>query len=417
MPVTDRREPGVYVTIEDKSYVAPTIEIGRIGYIVILCDHGPHNRIVTITSQKQFHSLFGKPDYRRTSQTHYLADKFMQYSGKCLICRVVPEDSYWSNMGIEENNTSETVQNNYSFENASKTVIPENDIAYNSFNVGEWIFSSDDTLSEALQIVSKDDQDGFKFILSDVYPGVTSNTTAQKFIPYKTLSLPSVDKDGDLPHTDSEIVYYFYANGAGQFYNRITIKGVRNIEMEKMYTNKDGVILYKYIFMDIAVYYNNEDGTETLIEGPWTVSLIRRTPENQVIRNLATGRILYIEDMINETSDFIRCKTALANEKLITSPDAEDRRLQVMLLFSQANPIATTNIAGGGINLQNGTDGTGLYDSFGNYALQPYSPLEGLVKQAYMGSLTSVDGSVEQMPEVTYPWYEPDKRSKFLIAV
>ena len=55
MPVVDRREPAVYVTIEDKSYVAPALEIGRIGYIVILCDRGPHNRIVTLTSQQKFH--------------------------------------------------------------------------------------------------------------------------------------------------------------------------------------------------------------------------------------------------------------------------------------------------------------------------------------------------------------------------
>ncbi len=408
MPVTDRREPGVYVTIEDKSYVAPTIEIGRIGYIVILCDRGPHNRIVTVTSLKKFHKLFGKPDYRRTSQTHYLADKFLQYSSKCLICRVVPKDSYWANMGIVENNTATSVANEYTFTNESTDVIPADDIAYDAFEIGDWIFSNNDVMENARQIVSKDDQDGYIFVLGANYEGTTSSATAQKFIPYQMTPLISVDRHGDLPETNSETVLYFYANGAGEYYNRITIKGVRNIQMEKMYTTPDGEILYKYLFMDIGVYYNNIDGTETLMEGPWTVSLTRRTIENTVIRNLSTGRILYIEDIINESSDLIRCKSALAAEKLVTDDDAEDRRLQVMLLLSQANPISTTNIAGGGVNLENGTDGTGLYDLSGNYSLQPYSPLEGLVKQAYMGSLTSIDGSVEQLPEVTYPWYEPD---------
>ena len=408
MPVTDRREPGVYVTIEDKSYVAPTIEIGRIGYIVILCDRGPHNRIVTVTSLKKFHQLFGKPDYRRTSQTHYLADKYLQYSSKCLICRVVPEDSYWANMGIVENNTATSVANDYTFANGSNQIIPADDIAYDAFDVGDWIFSNDDLMENARQIVSKDDSSGYVFVLGEDYEGTSSSATAQKYIPYQMTSLISVDKDNDMPETDSETVFYFYANGAGEYYNNISIKGVRNIQMERMYTDPDGEILYKYLFMDIGVYYNNTDGTETLLEGPWTVSLTRRTIENTVIRNLATGRILYIEDIINESSDFIRCKSALASEKLVTDIDAEDRRLQVMLLLSQSNPIATTNIAGGGINFENGTDGTGLYDISGNYALQPFSPLEGLVKQAYMGSLTSVDGSVEQLPEVTYPWYEPD---------
>ena len=70
MPVTDRREPAVYVSIEDASYAAESLETGRIGYIVTLCDRGPHNRVVTLTSREQFYKLFGQPNYRRTSQAH-----------------------------------------------------------------------------------------------------------------------------------------------------------------------------------------------------------------------------------------------------------------------------------------------------------------------------------------------------------
>jgi len=77
-----------------------------------------------------------------------------------------------------------------------------------------------------------------------------------------------------------------------------------------------------------------------------------------------------------------------------------------MLLFSEGTPLGTSNIGGTGINLENGTDGTGMYDTSGN--LVPSSQLLGLVKQAYAGTLTSVDGSVEQLREVVYPWYEPD---------
>ena len=75
MPVTDRREPAVYVTIEDASYVAPTIEVGRTVYGVILCDRGPHNRIVTVTSKAEYRKMFGTPDIRRVSQTFYQLDK------------------------------------------------------------------------------------------------------------------------------------------------------------------------------------------------------------------------------------------------------------------------------------------------------------------------------------------------------
>ncbi len=405
--ILDRREPGVYVSIEDASYVAPTIEIGRVGYIVILTDRGPHNRIVTVTSQAQLHSLFGKPNYRRTSQSLYLADKYLQYSSKCLICRVVPDDSYWSNINITENTSSTSISETYSFTNDSNIVTPADANAYDAFDVGDWIFSNDDTLDLALQIISKDDSSGYEFVLSGKYQGTTNTTTAQKFIPYQFNTIINVDTVNDMPATASDIVYYFYANGAGEYYNNIKIKGVRNIQMERMYTDDNGDILYKYLFMDIAVYYENDDGTETLLEGPWTVSLVRRTPQDTVIRDLSSGQVLYIEDIINARSDFIRVISGQAVEKLITDTDNEDRRLQVMLLLSQTTPINTNNIASGGAQLQEGTDGTGMYDPSGNISIS--SQLEGLVKQAYMGTLTSVDGSVEQMPECVYPWFEPDK--------
>ena len=91
MPVTDRREPAVYVTIEDASYVAPTLEIGRTVYAPILCDRGPHNRVVTVTSQQEFRSMFGQPDIRRVSQTFYQIDKALEFTNRALICRVVPK--------------------------------------------------------------------------------------------------------------------------------------------------------------------------------------------------------------------------------------------------------------------------------------------------------------------------------------
>ena len=70
MAYTDMREPAVYVDIEDSSYVEETIESGRSIYSVILCDRGPSNQITRVTSQKQFHNVFGTPNYLKTTQTH-----------------------------------------------------------------------------------------------------------------------------------------------------------------------------------------------------------------------------------------------------------------------------------------------------------------------------------------------------------
>lgn len=407
MPVTDRREPGVYVTIEDKSYIAPSFETGRVGYIVCVCDRGPHNRITKVTSTSKFHSLFGKPDYRRTSQAHYNADKFLQYSSNLLVTRVVPEDSYWGNVIISQNETPDAVAESYDFVNGSNIVTPNDASAYNAFDIGEWIYADGDTNAEAAQIIAKDDTPSFTFTLDRDYEGSSvSSSTAQKLEHFTVTSQTSVDNDNDLPDTSSDVVYYFYANGAGVFYNNIKIKGSRNIQMEKMYVDTNGNPLYKYVFMDIGIYQVNEDNTETLLEGPWTVSLIRRIPTGSTVRDLTSGRIIYIEDIINEESDFVRCKSAMAVENLITAVDSEDNRLQVMLLLSESVPIATNNIARGGLQLNEGTDGTGIYDTSGNLSMD--SALEGLIKQAYMGVLTSIDGSVEQLPEVTYPWYIPD---------
>ena len=414
MPVTDRREPAVYVTIEDASYQEPAIEVGRTVYGVILCDRGPHNRIVTITSKSQFHELFGKPNIKRVSQTFYQLDKALDYTGRVLLCRVVPEDSYWSNSSVKLSTTSvQTVAEDFTFIHEDGTGITDSDIivcdtqsGYDAFDVGDFIYADGDSNAEAVQVISKDDSSGFRLALSKGYPGSGGVHTAVKYVPFGVSSTPNVSTADDLPATDAETIYHFYANGAGAYYNDLRIKGTRNVEMEKMYTDDNGVPLYKYLFMDIAIYYVKEDGTERLIEGPWTVSLIHKNSEGNTIRDLTSGRVMYIEDVINDSSTYVKCVAGEAISELVDGPLAEDKRLQVTLHMSDTGPIGTKNISGGGITLENGTDGTGLYDNSGN--IVGSDSLLGLVKQAYKGSLTSLDGSVEQLPECVYPWYEPD---------
>jgi hypothetical protein len=414
MPVTDRREPAVYVSIEDASYAAPALEIGRTVYAVILCDRGPHNRIVTVTSKQEFHQLFGQPDIRRVSQTFYQMDKALDYTGKALVCRVVPDDSYWANASVKLSTTAvQTIAEDFTFTHEDGTGVPNSDIVvcdtqagYDFFDVGDFIYADGDTNGEAVQIISKDDSSGYQLVLESGYEGTGGVSTAVKYIPFSISSTPNVSSAADLPETDTEAIYHFYATGAGAYYNNIRVKGTRNVEMEKMYTDDNGVPLYKYLFMDLAVYYVKEDGTERLIEGPWTVSLIQRNAEGNTIRDITSGNVMYIEDVINDNSTYVQCVAGMAVDELVSGVLAEDKRLQVTLLLSESGPIGTQNIAGGGLAFENGTDGTGLYDTSGNIVAS--DTLLGLVKQAYMGSLVSVDGSVEQLPECVYPWFEPD---------
>jgi len=363
---------------------------------------------VTVTSKEEFHQLFGKPDIRRVSQSFYQMDKALDYTGKALICRVVPEDSDWANASLKLSTTSiVTVAEDFQFATDSDQLICDTQAGYDSFEIGDWIYADGDTNAEAQQIVSKDDTSGFLIVLANDYTGTTGTASAVKYIPFSAESTTGVTAAGDLPETDPDAIYHFYATGAGAYYNSLRIKGTRNVEMEKMWTDDAGNPLYKYIFMDIAIYFVKEDGTERLIEGPWTVSLIPRNAEGTTIRDLTTGNVMFIEDVIDRESIYIKAVTGAAIDQLVSGATAEDKRLQVTLLLSETGPIGTQNISGGGLALENGTDGTGLFDpTSGNIAATP--ELLGLVKQAFKGELTSVDGSVEQLPECVYPWYEPD---------
>ena len=414
MPVLDRREPGVYVSIEDASYVAPALEVGRVGYIVGLCPKGPSNQVVKVTSLNQYYQLFGKPDYRRYSQSCYNAVKFLQYSSNLLFVRVTPEDAYWSNNKIVKSVSTTTygdvaTGDTASFTEGSNEVICATNVIYDAISVGDWIVPTGISTDDAVQVINKTDDGGiYKLILDRAWGSSVADTTVDVVVIYTTQAIASMNTSSQMPETDTDLVYGFYAVGAGTYYNNLVLKGTRNTDYEKMFVDSDGNVLYKYLFMDIALYEKNPDGTEKLLEGPWTVSLIPRDPASgNVIRDLASGVVLFIEDVINNNSKYIKCVAGnIAIEDLITATDAEDNRLQVMLLLSSGSPIGTNNIAKGGIQLKEGTDGTGMYDQSGN--LVPDAALYGRCQLAYAGMLESVDGSIEQMREVTYPWYKPD---------
>ncbi len=491
MPVTDRREPAVYVTIEDASYAAPALELGRVGYVATVCDHGEHNKILTITARDEFHKKLGKPNFRKTSQAHYLIDKFLQYSNKCLVVRVMPDDAHLSNSIIEESTASVKIMKSDGVNEASFTFIsavstsiwqeshaytagaivtvsdilnfiyiaettgttgssrpgwpispsvtvddgsvrwrcelnPYNIVtctdsnSYDVVSVGTWIFAEDDSPSNAAQVVSKTNVGGYYLTIDRNYDGtapVGPPSLGYSCTPYYQWSDTSISSTADFNVLSSTVVWYFYAKGAGSYYNNITLKGVRNVQMEKMYTDDNGEVKYPYLFMDVGIYYVNDDNTESLLEGPWTVSLIRRTENGSIIRDITSGQVLYIEDVINQSSDYLGVISADGVNQLINATDAAERRLEVMLILSITGTTITSagNIADGGLVFLNGADGTvdtartkQMYNSDTGYLETDNDYLMALVTQAYNGTLTSTDGSVEQIPECVYPWYDID---------
>lgn len=428
MSTSDQREPAVYVSVSDQTYIGPTTETGRSVFGVILTDRGPHNRIVTINSREQYKKLFGEPNIVRCSQTHYILDAALQYTNKAYVCRVTPTDSYLSNVKISFSDTSTSITGSFTF---TTDKYDSDGVVYNpsdptqfvgnfiygrvtasildseKLEVGDWIYSSADTISEARQVISITTVSTAGIITLDApYEGTQGTSSGiKKYVPYETASTASVSS-GDNIETNGTFVYHFYANGAGKYYNDLTIKCVRNYEMERMYTDDTGTILYPYTFVDFYVYINNSNGTQTLVEGPWTVSLIRKTPSNEIIKSIVTGEAIYIEDVVNRNSNYIRVVSGSQVDDLSSVVTGEKKRLQVMTLLLQENPVGMNNITSGGINFAEGTDGTGLFDQFGN--ISPSELLLGRVSQAYQGTLTSVDGSIEMMPEFVFPVYEPD---------
>jgi len=265
--ITDRREPGVYVDIEDLSYVAPTSAVGRSVFCVGVCDRGPHNRVVALTSQSDFISTFGPPDFYRTSMSHYCMDKAMQYSNQGLYIRVSPEDALIANCTLSANATPSVligVASEFTFLEGSNLITNIDLSVFDDFDVGDWIYSFSDTISEARQIIAKDTN---VYTLDSEYAGTSGSTQANKYIPYE-ITNTSIAYDTVLEEGPINSIYQFYAIGTGKYYNNFIVKGVRNVVLEKQFVDASGNAQYKYLFMDIAIYEVQKDGTERRVEGP-----------------------------------------------------------------------------------------------------------------------------------------------------
>lgn len=429
MPVLDRREPGVYVTIEDHSNLSGgPVMTGRIVFCVGITPKGPHDRLVEVTSQAEFKQKFGNPDYKRTSMSHYIMDAAMRYTDRGYYIRVVPDDAKVSNVFIKESTTPiSTIAGDFTFTEKS-TIVNVDPSVFDEFVEGNWIYADDsvDSSEDARQIISKDGDD-HTYTLNKPYIGSTESwgdklCGACKFSPY-TKTYETLDKDIEKTMTDplavsDDTVYAFYCTGAGAAYNNLKIKGSRNTDLEKMYTDEDGNVKYPYLFMNIGIYDTNDDGRDRLIEGPWLVSLARTTPNNKVIRDLATGSALFIKDVVNRRSEYIRIMDGDAINEL-SLPDSpanniksEQARLNVMLMMSTGSLVATNTYVPSNncLEFSNGVDGTTdgvpIYNSSG--ILYQGDDILGKVTRAYNGSLASIDNTIEQMKEVTYPWYQPD---------
>ncbi len=425
---TDKRVPAVYVDIEDRSLATSTLEAGRAGYVVILSDRGPHNKVVELNSREDLYNIFGKPDFKKYGQAHYLADKFLTYSSRLYVVRPCLLDPEFTTDTLEQDcmaiaNTYLSINNapngvsqvdgQFTFTEESNIVISADSTSLVELSIGDWIYPENAENSMMRQIIDIDN-DNLEITLDGNYSGETVTENINVFVPFELASIENMRGVDNIDTQDTSVLWYFYAIGAGAYYNNIFIKAVRNTELEKMYTDDDGKVLYPNMFMDVSVYRKNDDNTISMLEGPWSVSLVDRIPGGQLVRDVFSGQQLYISTVINENSKILRCEEGLGINSLMTikidgsitypySPD-NVKRLAVQTLFAEGNMLGLNTVGSGGFYLENGENGS-LFTEEGLLSYSENTDYKALVAQAYNGSLKSVDGSVELIIQEIYPWY------------
>lgn len=296
----------------------------------------------------------------------------------------------------------------FEFELNSNIVIATDVASFNSINVEDWVYPVSSVQRYARQVVKKDISitNQYLIYLDMVYAGPSSTVaeTVFKYVPFETISIQDLRDEQSVDTQDPDNLWYFYARGAGSYYNRLFVRAVRNITYEKMYLNSAGIPLYKYAFMDISVYQSNTDGTSTMLEGPWTISLMNRAGE-QVIKDITTGKELYLTKVINERSKLIKCVESEFAANILEGADldAEVKRLQVSSLFSAGTVTRLQTKGSEGFFLENGVDG-GIFDAYGRIDLDK-PEVQSIIARCYDGSFKSVDGSIESIVQSIYPWY------------
>lgn len=308
-----------------------------------------------------------------------------------------------------------TTTGEFNFTNNSNIITANGSDAFNEIPVGEWVFPSSGSFERSYQVVFKNinsDTGDYELVLHEDYAEPT--LTAEKisyYNPFSVTSEPLYSERSLVKPASNKDLFYFCAVGTGHYYNDLFITGIRNYTLEKMYTDADGNPLYRYMFMDITIRHRNPDGTSTLVEGPWTCSLINNIG-SQTVRDLNTGRELYIVNTINDRSKYIRCYEGtdasyiLTNNHDVGSEKAELARLQVMAILSQ-NTVNYTKVRGmDGFFLENGSDGI-QYDNHDRLDLYSEN-ITGLLSQAYGTTLKSEDGSIALLNSTLYSWYQID---------
>jgi len=182
MAVTDRRVPAVYIDVEDRSYVGTVSDLPRNAYCVIVSDRGPHDQVVELTSWSEFELLFGKPNYLKTGQAHYLCYQHLKYSNKLNVVRVADDNAAYSNISIKHNDvngSNQPIYGNYTFTFNNNIVVTDAN-GLTDIEIGDVIYSPLDSSSvkqKVIDIINDSNTSTYTLTLENPYQGSSATTT------------------------------------------------------------------------------------------------------------------------------------------------------------------------------------------------------------------------------------------------
>ena len=305
--MADYISPGVYSKIIDMSEYVRNVG-STIGFIPIICDRGPDNRLV-LTNSRDFYHDFGEPNInyagKEYGQGPYIASSFLKESDSLYVIRCLPDTASYANLILSKEIADST---------------------------------SDITITSETNINSLDE-----------------------------LELQVSDSQ------DTNLVV-FYGIGRGDFYNDFQIKisrpthAANKSDYKQKTTGKVDFYILDIYKKDAGI--NTTGNNDYEIIGTYEVSF-------DYTRLDASGESLFIEDVINKYSNYIKCK---ANKQLCLDAIAD---------YADFSEYFTTPE-----NLENGN--TALFNEAGIIS----ATADLMLTQAYTGTLTSYKNSDEEVFQV-----------------
>jgi len=298
--------PGVYTRIIDLSEYLADIP-GTIGFLPILSKRGPDNKLMFVTSKEQFINTYGEPnilDYGKYySQGPYVAYQHLGVSSHLYVLRALPNDATYAHIMIGMQIVDEAI--NYEFSSSS------GNINQNVLKMQPIYFDGQE----------HDDASGDPFTAPTV--NLVQDLETRFSLPQEPLDYmyPAVTGGTGVP--DGWLLY-LRAIGRGDSYNDFSIR---------LSAHSNNELFGVYI---LDIFETQSDGDSIVVES-FNVSIDPDMVDD-------TGESLFIEDVVNKFSSYLRCAVnpaALDRLFMPQSPGGES----YMMAFYKNDPTLPEDIS------------------------------------------------------------------------